>query len=87
MEGNGIGGNARQRMHRESGGDRGDGSGGGDAGLTLLIDKLVHASLIDAVRSVCGSDKKISFRVFPHNHLEKLERLLGEMEPGRLCMW
>jgi 8-amino-7-oxononanoate synthase len=58
---------------------------GGETGVTLLIDKLVHASLIDAVRSVCGSDKKISFRVFPHNHLAKLERLLEEMEPGRLC--
>ena len=58
---------------------------GGDTGLTLLIDKLIHASLIDAVRSVCGSDKKISFRVFPHNHLQKLERLLEEMEPDRLC--
>jgi 8-amino-7-oxononanoate synthase len=58
---------------------------GGEAGVTLLIDKLVHASLIDAVRSVCGSDKKISFRVFPHNHLQKLERLLEEMAPGRLC--
>jgi 8-amino-7-oxononanoate synthase len=58
---------------------------GGETGVTLLIDKLIHASLIDAVRSVCGSDKKTSFRVFPHNHLEKLERLLEEMEPGRLC--
>jgi 8-amino-7-oxononanoate synthase len=50
-------------------------------GLRLLIDKLVHASLIDAVRSVCGTDKKISFRVFPHNHLGKLERLLEETQP------
>ncbi len=54
-------------------------------GLRLLIDKLVHASLIDAVRSVCTSDKKISFRVFPHNHLGKLERLLEETEPETLC--
>jgi 8-amino-7-oxononanoate synthase len=37
---------------------------------------LVHASLVDAVRSVCGNSKKNSFRVFPHNHLDKLERLL-----------
>ena len=53
-------------------------------GLTLLIDKLVHASLIDAVRSVCTSNKKISFRVFPHNNLSKLDRLLEQSQP-QLC--
>lgn len=53
-------------------------------GLTLLIDKLVHASLIDAVRSVCTSNKKISFRVFPHNNLSKLQRLLEQSQP-QLC--
>ena len=53
-------------------------------GLTLLIDKLVHASLIDAVRSVCITNKKISFRVFPHNNLSKLERLLEQSQP-QLC--
>lgn len=37
----------------------------------FLIDKLAHASLIDAVRA-SGCD----FRVFPHNHLDKLRRLL-----------
>jgi 8-amino-7-oxononanoate synthase len=57
----------------------------GEKKLRLLIDKLVHASLIDAVRGVCTSDKKVSFRVFPHNHLEKLERLLEEREEGTLC--
>jgi len=56
-----------------------------ETGLRLLIDKLVHASLIDAVRGVCRNDKKVSFRVFPHNHLQKLQRLLEDTEPGVLC--
>jgi 8-amino-7-oxononanoate synthase len=39
--------------------------------IRLLMDKLVHASLIDAVAlSGCR------FRVFPHNGIEKLSRLL-----------
>src|SRR5439155_16356786 len=38
-----------------------------------------HASLIDAVRAG-GAE----FRVFPHNGLEKLERLLAEAEPDQL---
>jgi 8-amino-7-oxononanoate synthase len=42
-------------------------------GVRFLLDKLVHASLVDAVR---GSGQP--FRVFPHNHLPKLERLLEE---------
>src|SRR5437763_110887 len=42
-------------------------------GARFLLDKLCHASLIDAVR---GSGAE--FRIFPHNHLEKLERLLGD---------
>lgn len=40
-------------------------------GDTIIIDKLCHASLIDAAR-LSGA----TIRVFPHNHLEKLERLL-----------
>lgn len=44
----------------------------------FLVDKLAHASLLDAVRS-CGAP----FRVFPHNHLEKLERLLGDAPAGQ----
>jgi 8-amino-7-oxononanoate synthase len=40
-------------------------------GVRFLIDKLVHASLVDAVR---GSG--LPFRVFPHNGLGKLRRLL-----------
>jgi 8-amino-7-oxononanoate synthase len=41
----------------------------------FLLDKLAHASLIDAIR---GTD--VPLRVFPHNHLEKLERLLSEAD-------
>lgn len=43
--------------------------GGGD---TILLDKLCHASLVDAAR-LSGA----VIRVFPHNHLEKLSRLLA----------
>lgn len=43
------------------------------APVRFLIDKLVHASLVDAVR---GSGAP--FRVFPHNGLPKLRRLLEE---------
>lgn len=42
-------------------------------GVRFLVDKLAHASLIDAIR---GSDSE--YRVFPHNHLAKLERLLRD---------
>jgi 8-amino-7-oxononanoate synthase len=49
------------------------------AGVRFLIDKLAHASLIDAVRGVGAP-----FRVFPHNHLMKLRRLLEGAEPGEL---
>jgi 8-amino-7-oxononanoate synthase len=47
--------------------------------VRFLLDKLVHASLVDAVR---GSGA--AFRVFPHNHLGKLARLLGEAEAGEI---
>ncbi|MDZ4402745.1 8-amino-7-oxononanoate synthase [Prosthecobacter sp.] len=40
-------------------------------GDTIILDKLCHASLVDAAR-LSGA----AIRVFPHNHLEKLERLL-----------
>jgi 8-amino-7-oxononanoate synthase len=43
------------------------------SGVRFLIDKLAHASLIDAVR--LGGHE---FRVFPHNGLAKLERLLAD---------
>lgn len=48
----------------------------GDGGLRFLLDKLVHASLIDAVRAA-----GVPFRVFPHNQLDKLNRLLAEGLP------
>jgi 8-amino-7-oxononanoate synthase len=47
-------------------------------GVRFLIDKLAHASLLDAVR---GSDAP--WRVFPHNHLAKLRRLLEEADEGQ----
>jgi 8-amino-7-oxononanoate synthase len=45
----------------------------------FLVDKLVHASLIDAVRST-----ETELRVFPHNGLAKLARLLDDVgeKPG-----
>jgi 8-amino-7-oxononanoate synthase len=48
-------------------------------GVRFLLDKLVHASLIDAVRETGAP-----MRVFPHNHLDKLARLLGEAEPDQV---
>jgi len=45
----------------------------------FLLDKLCHASLIDAVR---GS--AMPFRIFPHNHLPKLERLLADAKTAEL---
>ena len=47
--------------------------------VRFLIDKLAHASLVDAVRST-----GMPFRVFPHNGISKLRRLLQEAEPGQL---
>ena len=41
-------------------------------GDTILLDKLSHACLVDAAR-LSGA----TVRVFPHNHLVKLERLLS----------
>lgn len=40
-------------------------------GDTVIIDKLCHASLVDAAR-LSGA----VLRVFPHNHLARLEKLL-----------
>src|SRR5262249_31337050 len=47
--------------------------------VRFLLDKLVHASLVDAVRA-SGAE----IRVFPHNHLAKLRRLLEEAEPKQM---
>ncbi len=48
-------------------------------GLRFLLDKLVHASLVDAVRAT-----GLPFRVFPHNHMGKLKRLLDEADASEL---
>jgi 8-amino-7-oxononanoate synthase len=50
--------------------------------VRFLVDKLVHASLIDAVRSVRST--AASMRVFPHNGLPKLRRLLADGDPRTL---
>src|SRR5437588_9486068 len=43
--------------------------------VRFLLDKLCHASLIDAVRGTGAA-----FRVFPHNNLQRLRRLLDQAE-------
>ncbi len=48
-------------------------------GVRFLIDKLAHASLIDAVRGA-----EAQFRIFPHNHLAKVKRLLEDAAPDQL---
>jgi 8-amino-7-oxononanoate synthase len=48
-------------------------------GTRFLVDKLAHASLLDAVR---GCDA--AWRVFPHNGMRKLVRLLDEAEMDQL---
>ncbi len=50
-----------------------------DRPIRFIVDKLVHASLIDAIRQT-----HTDFRVFPHNNIEKLERLLSESKSGEL---
>jgi 8-amino-7-oxononanoate synthase len=52
---------------------------GEDAGVRFLLDKLCHASLVDAVH---GSGA--AFRVFPHNGVDKLRRLLADAPAGQL---
>jgi 8-amino-7-oxononanoate synthase len=49
-------------------------------GDTVILDKLAHASLIDAAR-LSGA----TMRIFPHNQIEKLEALLKKISasPGR----
>jgi 7-keto-8-aminopelargonate synthetase-like enzyme len=51
----------------------------GSRPIRFLLDKLCHASLIDAVR---GTQKP--FRVFPHNGLQKLQRLLDEADENEI---
>lgn len=43
----------------------------------IILDKLSHASLVDAAR-LSGA----TIRVFPHNHLDKLDRLLRGARDG-----
>ena len=50
------------------------------AGDSILLDKLCHASLVDAAR-LSGA----TIRVFPHNHLGKLEKLL-QSASGRVLV-
>jgi len=50
------------------------------AGDTVILDKLSHACLVDAAR-LSGA----TIRVFPHNHLEKLARLLATAQ-GRVLI-
>ena len=47
--------------------------------IRFLLDKLCHASLIDAV-GASGA----RWRVFPHNQLKKLRRLLVESDPHEI---
>lgn len=47
--------------------------------VRFLLDKLCHASLLDAVRGVGAA-----MRVFPHNQFSKLERLLAEADPAQI---
>ncbi|GAA5136542.1 8-amino-7-oxononanoate synthase [Prosthecobacter algae] len=49
-------------------------------GDTILMDKLSHACLVDAAR-LSGA----TLRIFPHNHLGKLERLLKTAQ-GRVLI-
>jgi 7-keto-8-aminopelargonate synthetase-like enzyme len=49
-------------------------------GDTVILDKLSHACLVDAAK-LSGA----TLRVFPHNHLEKLERLLATAK-GRVLV-
>lgn len=57
--------------------------------VRFLLDKLCHASLVDAARAA-DDPPAASFRVFPHNGVAKLGRLLagdaveGPVDGGRL---
>jgi 8-amino-7-oxononanoate synthase len=48
-------------------------------GVRFLVDKLAHASLLDAVRGA-----RAELRIFPHNHLAKVQRLLAAAPPEQL---
>jgi 8-amino-7-oxononanoate synthase len=48
-------------------------------GVRFLVDKLSHASLLDAIRA-----SGAAWRVFPHNGMAKLKRLLDEADAEQL---
>jgi 8-amino-7-oxononanoate synthase len=50
--------------------------------IRFLVDKLSHASLLDAIAAAEAGGA--SWRVFPHNGMEKLERLLQRGEKNEL---
>ncbi len=50
-------------------------------GDTVILDKLAHASLIDAAR-LSGA----TVRVFPHNRVSRLEELLQKISSGRVLV-
>ncbi len=50
-------------------------------GDTIILDKLCHASLVDAAR-LSGA----TIRVFPHNHLGRLEKLLQSVQGRALVV-
>ncbi len=52
---------------------------GKNHGVRFLVDKLAHASLLDAIRA-----SGAPWRVFPHNGLAKLKRLLDEADVQQL---
>ncbi len=51
------------------------------SGDTVILDKLAHASLIDAAR-LSGA----TVRTFPHNDMARLEALLAKISPGKTRM-
>ncbi len=44
--------------------------------IRFIVDKLAHASLIDAIRQSSSADDRQAMRVFPHNDISKIERLI-----------
>ncbi|HYO08166.1 MAG TPA: aminotransferase class I/II-fold pyridoxal phosphate-dependent enzyme [Tepidisphaeraceae bacterium] len=60
--------------------------------VRFLLDKLAHASLVDAIRAVTGGSvgdrgegsAGRGFRVFAHNDLAKLSRLLRDAAPDEI---
>jgi 8-amino-7-oxononanoate synthase len=48
----------------------------------FIIDKLVHASIIDAIHGVI--DSRDQLRSYPHNDVAKLKTMLEKTEPGEM---